>query len=97
MKKRNDSGYPVNVRNFKTLIDVIISFGAAYNPVKFSIILENLKALFDKIMLSLKAVDEAARDMSTAYAGADGSAHMGIPLPYIPVGVPAVGILYQFG
>ncbi|MBI3217899.1 MAG: hypothetical protein HYZ44_00135 [Bacteroidetes bacterium] len=66
MKKQNDSGYPVNVRNFKTLIDVIISFGAAYNPVKFSIKLENLKAMFDKIMLSLKAVDAAARDMSSA-------------------------------
>jgi hypothetical protein len=66
MKKQNDSGYPVNVRNFKKLIDVIIAFGAAYNPVKFSIKLENLKALFEKIKLSLKAVDQAASDMSTA-------------------------------
>jgi hypothetical protein len=66
MKKQNDSGYPVNVRNFKTLIDLCISLGAAYNPVKFSIKLENLKALFDKIMLSLKAVDAAARDMFSA-------------------------------
>ncbi|NOS91619.1 MAG: hypothetical protein HOP30_06835 [Cyclobacteriaceae bacterium] len=66
MKKQNDSGYPVNVRNFKTLIDFIISFGAAYNPVKFSIKLENLKALFEKIKLSLKAVDQAASEMSNA-------------------------------
>ena len=66
MKKQNDSGYPVNVRNFKALIDLIISFGAAYKPVKFSIQLENLKALFDKILLALKAVDQAAREMSTA-------------------------------
>ncbi|MFN8889292.1 MAG: hypothetical protein ACK5WF_17670 [Cyclobacteriaceae bacterium] len=66
MKKQTDSGYPVNFRNFKKLIDVIITFGAAYNPVKFSIKLENLKALFEKIKLSLKAVDKAARDMSAA-------------------------------
>lgn len=66
MKKQNDSGYPVNVRNFKALINAIISFGVSYNPVKFSIKLENLKALFDKILLSLKAVDQAARDMSSA-------------------------------
>ncbi len=66
MKKQNDSGYPVNVRNFKSLIDLIISFGAAYKPVKFSIQLENLQALFNKILLALKVVDQTAREMSTA-------------------------------
>lgn len=66
MKKQNDSGYPVNVRNFKRLIDAIISFKAAYKPVKFSIQLENLQALFNKILLALKVVDQTAREMSTA-------------------------------
>jgi hypothetical protein len=66
MSKQSDSGYPVNVRNFKRLIAAIISFKAAYNPVKFSIQLENLQALFDKILLALKAVDQAAREMSNA-------------------------------
>jgi hypothetical protein len=62
MEKQKDSGYPVNVTSLVKLIKEILSFGARYNPTKFSIKLENLNDLLNRIKLSLKAVD-AAKDV----------------------------------
>ncbi|NOS92096.1 MAG: hypothetical protein HOP30_09255 [Cyclobacteriaceae bacterium] len=66
MKKQNDSGYPVNVASQVKLIEIIATFGAAYNPVKSSIKLENLKALLDRVKLSLKEVDTSIDVLSKA-------------------------------
>ncbi|MFN7494111.1 MAG: hypothetical protein ACK5RG_14430 [Cyclobacteriaceae bacterium] len=66
MEKQTDSGYPVSVANLATLINLCAIFGAKYKPIKFAIKLENLKALLDRVKISLTVVDEALEEMSSA-------------------------------
>lgn len=66
MMKISETGHPVNVANFETLLTTVTALGASYNPAKSSLKLPALQDLLTASKGSLNAVNIAQSAYSNA-------------------------------